>query len=159
MAADFFARVRDLIADAAKAPKSRVVPTASSGMVAALKLEALGDGYRRLARDKVRALGMLHRVPHAHRLRLLDGAGPWVARIAGRDPKYGLVREFVRPLRDYRDASKSGNTGIILVYMLPEGFYEVHAWESWSRERRYFVRSASGKLAEMTPEEVDRCLP
>jgi len=128
-------------------------------MVASLKLDAIGDHLRPYQRDPRRVLRMLHRVPQGHQARLLDSGGPWVARIKGRCPTFGLKREFVRPLRDYRNASSSGKSGIVLVYMLPEGVYEVHEWQSWTKERRYFVRSEQGCMVEMTVEEVQAWLP
>ena len=35
----------------------------------------------------------------------IGGARPWVARITGTDPKYGLKREFVNSVRDYSGAN------------------------------------------------------
>lgn len=53
---------------------------------------------------------------------------PWVARLTGADPKFGVRRDFVDPLRDWRDAHQamSGRLyGITCVWMLSAGVYEV----------------------------------
>ncbi len=136
-------------------PPPRAVPP-SPGIVASLKLAAIGDHYRALQR-RLGPMGLIHRVHHRHIYRVLM-AGPWVARITGRDVTYGLARTFIQPLRDYRDASSSGKTGVVLVFMLPEGVYEVHEWLSYTKDRRYFVRSAAGKLAELSSEELEAWL-
>jgi hypothetical protein len=126
-------------------------------MVAALTLESIGDNHRVLTKQGKAAL-LRGRDPSAHLLRLLDRPGPWVARITGHSLEYGLAREFLRPRRDYKDANSVGSRGIRLCYLLPEGVYEVHAWETWQRERRYFVRSQAGRITEISREEVETWL-
>jgi hypothetical protein len=63
---------------------------------------------------------------------------PWVARITGPDPKFGVRREFLDPLRDWRDAhsAMSGRLyGITCVWMLSEGTYEVSRTRGRSSKR------------------------
>lgn len=79
---------------------------------------------------------------------------PWVARITGLDAKHGFARTFLTGKRDYRDASSSGKTGVVVYFTMPEGFYEVREILSMSRESRYFVQSAAGKTTRVTRDEV-----
>lgn len=153
-------RLQDLIRQASmrlgsSPAQPKVATEPSTGMVASLMLEAIGDNYRDLMRHPNELHRRIGHVPRRHILRLLGGKGPWVARITGRDPQHGLAREFMRPFRDYRDANSCGSRGVMLCYMLPQGIYEVNEWESWSRRRRYFVRSEAGKAAEISREEVE----
>ncbi len=123
-------------------------------MLAVLRLEAIGSTYN----DQVRAMaGQLDcalggNVPTALRLKL---RAPWVARIVGPDPKWGLKREFVGHKRDYAEANGFGSRGVMHVYLLPPGVYEARELVSWARDRRYFVRSEAGALSEISREEVD----
>lgn len=67
---------------------------------------------------------------------------PWVARLVGATAQ----REFVRGRRDYRTDPPT------LCYELRPGVYEVFAMGPVlrpERDRRYFVRSAGGALAEI----------
>jgi hypothetical protein len=79
---------------------------------------------------------------------------PWVARILGPDPKYGLRREFVKGDKWFGEASSNWNRGVYLHYDLGDGIYEVHELVSWTRSRRYFVCVAADKSTEMTKDEV-----
>lgn len=129
----------------------------SKGMVAALTLESIADNFWVLSKQGKAAL-LRERSSPAHLLRMLDRSGPWVARITGHSLEYGLAREFLRPRRDYKDANSVGSRGVRLCYLLPEGVYEVHAWETWQRDRRYFVRSQAGRITEISLEEVETWL-
>lgn len=84
---------------------------------------------------------------------------PWVARITGPDEKYGLVREFVRPLNDWSDARRawSGNVyGVVSAFPLREGhLYEVKRTEGKPSKRhvvRQFYWLEASKLTEIGPE-------
>lgn len=83
---------------------------------------------------------------------------PYVARITGRDPKYGLRREFVAASR--RALSRSGATGTIEYVLYEPGVYEVGGTRSWklaemeryhrgterSGARDYIVIAADGTI-------------
>ena len=150
--------IQELIGQAASLPAARKVVPMSPGLIAILRLESIGDNYRAVARGFDSAIRRMRSIPHAHRLRVIDMASPWVARIVGRDKRYKLARQFLRGLRDYREANKSGSRGVHLYYILPHGIYEVHELLSWQKERTYFVRSHGGKLTEITDLEVDAWL-
>lgn len=65
---------------------------------------------------------------------------PWVARIDGVDERYGLRREFIKSLNDFRDArvAWSGNTyGIVASFPLRAGhLYEVSRTRGKPSKRR-----------------------
>jgi len=79
---------------------------------------------------------------------------PWIARILGPDPKYGLRRDFVRGDKWFGEASANWNRGVYLHYDLANGIYEVHELLSWQRSRRYFIRVNGDDSTEMAKEEV-----
>lgn len=66
----------------------------------------------------------------------------WLAKITGRDTKYGYSREFVS---GRRTASKSGKTGSY-TYLLDEGLYE----ECERGERLYRIVFISPQSGEIT---------
>lgn len=80
---------------------------------------------------------------------------PWIARIRGMGPD-GFTREFVDHMRDYRDSSASGKRGVKLFFILRDGFYEVRAVLSMTRERRYFVKVTSGEITEVDRAVVEQ---
>lgn len=126
-------------------------------MIATLRLEAIGDNYRRVAKAPFRsALRQVQRSPREHARRILSpGARPWVAHITGTDPRHGLARTFLHGLKDYRDANGSGSRGVYLTFVLyPGRVYEVNELQSWTRWRRFFCRVEAGKVVEMTAAEV-----
>ncbi|MGN6107697.1 MAG: hypothetical protein ACTHU0_21485 [Kofleriaceae bacterium] len=84
---------------------------------------------------------------------------PWVARITGRDAKFGLGREFVEAKRDYSEATGSGKRGVKLWFLLEEGgYFEVCEWLSARRQRRYFVKVVEGYVREVERAEVEAWL-
>ncbi len=114
-------------------------------MIAVLLLEAIGDNHATLAR------GVNQAARGAMPVR-----APWVAKVTGKDPKFGLSRQFLRARKDYAGGNSIGSRGVMLHYVLEDGFmYEVRQLTSWSSERRYFARAILGKVVEITREEVD----
>lgn len=126
-------------------------------MIATLRLEAIGDNYRRLMASGTfsRVLRQCRRIP-AHAQRLLDnGMRPWVAHVTGRDARHGLARTFLEGLRDYRDANSGGSRGVYLTFVLyPGRIYEVNEVQSWTRKRRYFCHVVNGAPVELSVADV-----
>lgn len=86
---------------------------------------------------------------------------PWVARITGTDPKYGLAREFVQKLNDWENAHRacSGNLyGVVATFPLRDGnLYEVARLRGNSSRRhmaREFLNAQDGKPVRLTPLEA-----
>lgn len=87
-----------------------------------------------------------------------DVPRPWVARIDGTDPKYGLRRTFVDRLNDWKDArvACSGNLyGVVATFPLRDGgLYEVSRLRGKPSKRhvaREFWRLDDGKMTEIEP--------
>lgn len=90
-----------------------------------------------------------------------DVPKPWVARIDGPDPKFGLKREFIPAMNDWRDAHKawSGNTyGVVATFPLRDGHvYETCRLRGRGRRRglqRQFYRLQDMEMAELKPVEA-----
>jgi len=90
-----------------------------------------------------------------------DVPRPWVARVDGIDQKYGLRREFVRPLNDWAESRRawSGNIyGRVARFPLRDGnLYEVSRLRGNSSRRRVereFLELAAGKRAKLDPLEA-----
>jgi hypothetical protein len=90
-----------------------------------------------------------------------DVPRPWVATILGTDPKYGLRREFVRAMTDWKDAhvAWSGNVyGREARFMLRDGnLYEVSRLRGKSSKRyqaREFLAIEGRKRVALEPEEA-----
>jgi hypothetical protein len=86
---------------------------------------------------------------------------PWVARIDGVDPQYGLARHFIDPLNDWANAHRawSGNLyGVVANFPLREGnLYEVSRTRGKPSKRhvvREFLAPADGKLNTLEPLEA-----
>jgi len=87
-------------------------------------------------------------------LEKIGGQKPWVARITGTDPKYGLAREFVNGTADYSRKNKPGTRGIYYSFYLMDGIYEVKGGNSWgSAGDRKFIR-VIGDLFEKVSMEI-----
>lgn len=84
------------------------------------------------------------------KLEQIGNARPWVARIIGTDPKYGVAREFATGVRDYSQANKPRTRGVYTTYTLDEGIWEINAPRSWGNVRRYWARCSGGKVEEIT---------
>lgn len=89
-----------------------------------------------------------------------DVPRPWVARICGPDPRYGLARDFVQPLNDWESAHRacSGNVyGVVAHFPLRDGLYEMSRLRGRSSKRyvsREFLRIHDGKRSALEPREV-----
>jgi hypothetical protein len=81
---------------------------------------------------------------------------PWVAKIVGKDPKFGLARQFVEPmLRDYSGANSVGSRGIEYIWELTEpGLYEYSLPWSWKSTVRGFGILSSDGWREIKREEA-----
>ena len=75
---------------------------------------------------------------------------PWVARITGSDPTFGLAREFLPSLRDVSSATRNGRRGILLWFVMDDGVYEIKDSEG----ERYFARADQGVVVRMGEEET-----
>lgn len=86
---------------------------------------------------------------------------PWAARITGPCQKYGLAREFVEPLNEWRDARTtwSGRTyGVVANFPLREReMYEIGRCRGKS-SKRYFAREfywvESGEMEKRSPDDA-----
>lgn len=79
---------------------------------------------------------------------------PWIARITGTDPTYGLARTFLEGQIDYSQANSVGSRGVYLHFFLEDGVYEVSEHVSWKRTRRYFIVVHNIQVSEIPREEV-----
>jgi hypothetical protein len=85
------------------------------------------------------------------------GSGkPWVAKITGLDPKFGVAREFLHGVRDYSRANSVGSRGIETGWVITEpGIYERNIPTSWKNtDRSYFELRADGTAADLDKIEV-----
>lgn len=90
-----------------------------------------------------------------------DVPRPWVARVDGPDPKFGLRREFVRAMNDWANAGVSwrGRTsGVVATFPLRHGpIYEVSRLRGRSSKRylaREFVRVVDNRVELLDPMSV-----
>lgn len=124
-------------------------------MIATLRLEAIGDNHTAARRSFGRVLHSVGRIPFEQRAHALSPRRPWVARIAGPCPRFGLARTFLTGLKDYRDANSHGSRGVYLTFVLyPGAVHEVHELLTWHKERRYYCHVVDGKIVELTAEQV-----
>ena len=86
---------------------------------------------------------------------------PWVARIGLPSERWGLEREFIQPMNDWKSARRanSGNLyGVVATFVLREGeLYEVQRCRGNSSKRhvvREFRWIEGGKQHERTPDEA-----
>jgi hypothetical protein len=88
-------------------------------------------------------------------LEKIGGSKPWVARITGTDPKYGLAREFVNGIADYSRSNKPGTRGVYFTFYLGDGIYEVNGGTSWgSAGDRRFIRVLDEESDPVKMQEV-----
>lgn len=127
-------------------------------MIATLRLEAIGDSCvalgDKLRKRQITSIPQLQ--PYKATFVFDPGRRPWVARIAGVNQNGKLIRKFVEPNKDYRDAKKSGDRGVYCTFVLRAGnVYEVHELLTWAKRRRYFCFvDSTGDLQEITLEEA-----
>jgi len=130
-------------------------------MRAVLKLEVIADNHlqhRRLI-EQGKAPVPLRMKRYIDVLRYGQSKlHPWVARITGRDSRYGLAREFVKGQKDYSLANSVGSRGVYEYFALTDGIYEVNARETWKRTRRYFILVENAEITEVGREEVEQWL-
>lgn len=114
-----------------------------------LKLEAIGDADAQFMK-LVRAV-----YPSLLGERLdIKPPRPWVARITGPDPKFGLKREFQKAKMDYSRANRAGTRGIYANYFLSDGIYEVYKMTSWRGRDRHFIRVRNGEAERIRKADV-----
>lgn len=83
----------------------------------------------------------------------IGGNKPWVAKITGLDPKWGLKREFVPGVKDYSGANSVGSRGIERAWVITEpGIYEYNLPRSWKNTDRDFFEI----LADGTETCIDK---
>lgn len=126
-------------------------------MKATLALEYIGEGHDARAVLFGRISDMVQ--PGLGRA-VLGGSGrtrmPWVAEITGRDPKFGLRREFLRANWQRKSANSEHTRGVYLWFVLESGrLYEVSAPVSWRKRDRYFCRVAdTGNIFRVSEQEA-----
>jgi hypothetical protein len=85
-----------------------------------------------------------------------DRRQPWVAEVTGTDPRFGLRREFLRPRRDYRDASRTGERGVGCWWTLESGrLYQARyrvTWDQWVT--RFVTVTQDGEVADVSEQEA-----
>lgn len=127
-------------------------------MIAVIGIELIGDDHRHRASTGRWTDGKIgHSLTRALKEQARYEAKPkaWVAMIVGLDPKYAVIREFMRGKRDYAEASGTGARGVYRWFELPEGeIYEISAPQSWKHADRYFALSTRGTLLRMELDEV-----
>lgn len=127
-------------------------------MRAVIKLEWIGDHYFAYAKYGERIDPIMEREVYVKGM-ARPTLRPWVARLTGLDNRYGFVREFVRGVKDYEQATGMGARGIYEYIVLSPGLYEVNERVSWQRARRYFIRvTDDAEIVEIAREEVVGCL-
>lgn len=82
-------------------------------------------------------------------LETIGSSSPWIAKITGTDPKFGLKREFLSGIRDYSNANSVRTRGVTTNYELLDGLYEINHPCSWKRTERYFAVVSDGELKEV----------
>ena len=87
-------------------------------------------------------------------LEMIGSQKPWIARITGKDPKFGVAREFIQGTRDYSRANKPRTRGVYTVWSLEDGIYEINAPRAWGKTDRFFVRIAGGQQALISAAEL-----
>jgi hypothetical protein len=87
-------------------------------------------------------------------LEQIGSSRPWVARILGKDAKWGLARTFLSGITDREGANSAGSRGVFTTYELHDGAYEISSPESWKRTDRYFALIANGELRRVTAQDI-----
>jgi len=124
-------------------------------LLAVLKLEVIGDNYFAYRKFAQRPSPRYERNVYQMTKKSMR---PWVARITGTDPQFGLAREFLQGQKDYSQANSVGSRGIYLYFPLKDGIYEVNERLTWKRTRRYFIRVEDAQTTEISREKVGEWL-
>jgi hypothetical protein len=125
-------------------------------MRAVLKLECIGDDGDQAMRGYT---ALVRRIaPHSPDAEKAHSRQPWVARITGRDARYGFARKFQEGQKDYSQANSVGSRGVYLYFALSDGIYEVKENTSWKHTQSYFIRVTGSAYETITKEQVEECL-
>jgi hypothetical protein len=84
----------------------------------------------------------------------IGNSKPWVAKITGTDPKFGLKREFVNGTRDYSKANSVKTRGVMTTWILDDGIYECNLPQSWKNTERFFTIVTDDGYQPLTAAEV-----
>lgn len=129
-------------------------------MKTSLKIECIGDG-----RDQTHKLfkSILTEGTNAEIAEYTLGtlrASYFVAEITGFHPKFKYERRFLKPQKDYKNASSTGNRMVYAYYILETGkIYDVLKPVSWKNSHRYFCTvDKDGNIITLEKKEVDECL-
>ena len=82
---------------------------------------------------------------------------PWAARIHGACPKFGLSREFIEPMNDWRNAvtRMSGKTyGVVATFPLRDGHIYEALMQRGKIVARQFYQVDGGKKRRLTVDEA-----
>lgn len=90
------------------------------------------------------------------------GSGAWIARCTGRDPKFGLAREFCK--KNESGLSRSGRSGTIRFEVDEPGIYEFRGFCRGSTAKNWewsgFVKiDADGTVTELSRAEAMAAFP
>ena len=123
-----------------------------------LKIEwlAFGSNQYLLRMDKwLEASGLIYSSEDKHK-----SNRPWVAEIIGQYPSKKLKRLFVEGSVDFSEASKNGDRGVMITFILESGrIYEVKYKITLKRISRYFCTvTDSGEILKINEDEVEQCL-
>lgn len=122
-------------------------------MRAVIKLEFIAENYHAYKRSATNA----HKGTERYGEYLgRDQSRPWVARITGRNGRFGFARTFMQGQIDYSQSNSTGSRGVYLYYALPDGIYEVNGRTSWRGVRRYFIMVEGAEYVEIEKKEVEQ---
>lgn len=118
-----------------------------------LGFESIGDTHiqarRRIVRGSLKLTG--RKMLEAYRMG--SRPTPWASKIIGLSGSR-LLREFLKPLKSYEDATTSGSRGVKYWFVFDDGVYEVYKHVSWSSSERFFIRVLGGSFTKVTLKEV-----
>jgi len=86
---------------------------------------------------------------------MIGSSKPWIAKITGRDAKYGLARDFLAAAIDYSHANRPRTRGVMYTWQLNDGIYEIKGGSSWgSAGERQFVRIEGEQVSKIEITDV-----
>ncbi len=129
-------------------------------MKTSLKIECIGNGYDQTNRLFKAILAETTSSIIAELTIGKIGVRFFVAEITGFHPKFKYERRFLKPQKDYKNASSTGNRGVYAYYILESGkIYDVLKPVSWKNSHRYFCTvDKEGDIITLKKREVDECL-